>query len=326
VPPAGQQGDAFAQAPEGGTAAAESYNPAMFGDQGGFSSFFAGQFSTFSTFNTISSPSSSSSNNRLATFATVASKASFKISENESPVPVNRAYINYNYYNNVTHGDTGITGSDVHRETLGLEQTIAEGAASLGFRIPFAQLTGSNGFDDTQFGDIDLIFKYAVYGDRRSGDVISTGMVLTLPTASKDIAIAGQSSLNPTILQPYLGYYFTSGDFYLHGFSSVAVPTDSRDVTLLFNDIGVGYWMYRDNGGDSLLRAVVPTFETHINTPLSHRGSNNLNPIGYQDVVDLSLGAHAVFSRSVLGVAVVAPVTGPKPYDFEVIANLNFHW
>src|SRR5260370_3913889 len=191
IPP-GQQGDAFAQAPEGGTAAADSYNPAMFGDQGFFSSF-------------SSSSNSSSSNNRLATFAALPLHATFTIAEHESPVPVSRAYINYNYYNNATHGDAGISGSDVHRETFGLEQTIGDGAASLGFRIPFLQLTGSNGFDDTQFGDIDLIFKYAVYGDRRSGDVISTGMVLTLPTASKTIAIGGPASPDPPSLPPHIG-------------------------------------------------------------------------------------------------------------------------
>src|SRR5260370_541369 len=107
IPP-GQQGDAFAQAPEGGTAAADSYNPAMFGDQGFFSSF-------------SSSSNSSSSNNRLATFAAVPLHATFKIAENESPVPVSRAYINYNYYNNVTHRDAAITASNLPPETFVLE-------------------------------------------------------------------------------------------------------------------------------------------------------------------------------------------------------------
>ena len=34
-----------------------------------------------------------------------------------------------------------------------------------------------------------------------------------------------------------------------HGFSSLLVPSDGRDVTVWFNDIGVGYWVYRDNDG-----------------------------------------------------------------------------
>ena len=294
----------------------------MFGDQLAFSGSSIGNLgSSFSS----SSSSSSLSNNRIAQLAAFAQHATFKIAENESPAPESRAYINYNYYNNVTHGEPGLSGSDLHRETLGLEQTIGDDRnASLGFRLPFLQLTGSNGVDDSQFGDIDLIFKYALYNDRNSGDVFSAGMVLTLPTESKDFAIPGQSSLNDVVFQPYIGYRFSSGDFFVQGFSSLAVPTDFRDVTFLFNDLAVGYFAYRDSGGT--LRAVVPTAELHINTPLSHRGSDDLNPIGFPDIVDISVGAHAVFGRTIVGLAAVTPLTGPKPFDFEVIANFAVRW
>ena len=47
------------------------------------------------------------------------------------------------------------------------------------------------------------------------------------------------------ILQPFAGWVRTIGEkFYLHGFHSIAIPTDGRDVTVLFNDIGIGCWAY----------------------------------------------------------------------------------
>src|SRR5205823_5739736 len=113
-------------------------------------------------------------------------------------------------------------------------------------RLPFLQLVGDSTVEDSQIGDIDLIFKYALLNNFMNGDLISTGLVLTLPTG-QDVQIAGASSLHATVFQPFVGYIFNMNDFYIHGFSSLAVPTDSRDVTLFFNDIGLGYWCYRNN-------------------------------------------------------------------------------
>ena len=51
--------------------------------------------------------------------------------------------------------------------------------------------------------------------------------------------------------------------FYVQGFTSIAVPTDSVVVTALFNDIGVGYYLYRGDG-ERFITALIPTVEAHV--------------------------------------------------------------
>ena len=145
----------------------------------------------------------------------------------------------------------------------------------MGLRVPIFQLVDNSQVNDNEFGDIDLLFKYALINDRETGNVLSTGMVITLPTA-KNVQITGESSLNSTLFQPFVGFILNSGDFYTLGFSSIAVPTDFRDVTLLFNSIGAGYWAYRNNAQGAMITGIIPTTELHITTPLNHRG-NGLN-------------------------------------------------
>ena len=71
--------------------------------------------------------------------------------------------------------------------------------------------------------------------------------------------------------------------------------------------------------------AIVPDAELHLSTPLNHRGLGS-TPIGFPDILDFTGGFYFFFRRAVLGVAAGAPLTGPKPYDFEVNTNLNFRF
>ena len=113
-------------------------------------------------------------------------------------------------------------------------------------------------------------------------------------------------------------------DFFIQGFTSVVAPTDSRDLTFLFNDIGVGYWAYRA-GRTQLLSGIVPTFEVHVNTPLDNRRAGDVPR--FRDIVDLTAGVTFFLGqRSSLGIAVGAPVTGPRQFDVEAIASLNFRF
>jgi hypothetical protein len=136
------------------------------------------------------------------------------------------------------------------------------------------------------------------------------------------------TSFHETTLQPFVGYRFGWGDFFVHGFTSVDVPTDGNDVTMLFNDIGVGYYAYRNRDEDAIVRAIIPTFEVHVNTPLNHRGALNFNDLaGTADTVDLTFGAtFELGQRSTLAVAFVTPVTGPRPFDYEILAQLNIRF
>jgi hypothetical protein len=69
----------------------------------------------------------------------------------------------------------------------------------------------------------------------------------------------------------------------------------------------------------------VPTFETHVNVPLNHRSSDSLPR--FRDSVDLVAGVNFVFrDRLSIGMAVGVPVTGPRLFDAEAIANINYRF
>jgi hypothetical protein len=189
-------------------------------------------------------------------------------------------------------------------------------------RLPFLQLDGLDGVESTQLGDLSVIFKWAFLNDLATGNVASAGMVLTVPTGDDIIPVTG-GTIHPTILQPYVGGIYNCGNFYVHGFSSVCIPTDSRDVTFWSNDIGMGYWLCKN--GDGFCRGIVPTLEGHLFTPLNHRDPNG--DVFVPDYFEMTGGVNFVFHNgTTLGFAVGTPLTGPRLYDFEAIVSFNLHF
>jgi hypothetical protein len=260
----------------------------------------------------------------------------FEISEDESPRPQDRVYFGFNYFDNVNKTVDEILQSDLHRlrvyrETFGLEKTFLDGNASIGLRLPIDTLTAESNVpglssDNTDVGNLSIILKYAFWRDQQTGSLLSGGLAITVPTGPEKFANSpAVVNINDTILQPYIGYYWGLGRAFVHGFSAIDVPTDSRDVTLLHNDLGVGYFLYQDRSGCRLLTAAIPTFEVHVNDPLNHRGATNFaDPAGTADWVDLTTGiTFELHRRATLATAFVTPVTGPKPFDFEVLVQLN---
>jgi hypothetical protein len=66
----------------------------------------------------------------------------------------------------------------------------------------------------------------------------------------------------------------------------------------------------------------VPTAEVHVTTPLNQRGVNA--PISVPDIVTITGGLHIGMGRGcVLTLGAVTPVTGPRVYDIEAIAQFN---
>ena len=250
--------------------------------------------------------------------------SAYNIGENESPRPQDRAYFSYNYYDNVDQIFQGARLSDLDRETIGVEKAFADGNASVGLRLPFLQLVGNESVDDAEVGDLSAIFKYAVVNDCQTGNLLSTGVVVTAPTGQA-LRIAGESDLRSTVVQPFVGYIYHFNNFYIEGFSSVAVPSDMRDVTVMFNGIGLGYLLFQDVSRTGRIQGVVPQAELHVNTPFNHRGLDS-TPVNFSDSIDLTFGCHVQFRRTDLGVAFSVPVTGPQPYDVEVEANVSYHW
>jgi hypothetical protein len=248
-------------------------------------------------------------------------RGAYKIAENESPRPMDRIYVQYNYYNDVG-GE-----ADLHRETVGVEKTFFGGAASLGLRLPFGEL-------DTDFGtiektlDLSVILKYALLENRTTGSLVTLGFAITpasgdVPTAfalNRDFTVR---EVHPTQLQPFVGYIWNHGQFFVQGFVSCLIPTDSDDVTVLLNDLGAGY---RFEVGARWLSEVIPTLELHLNTPLNHR-DDSLFLQRFRDTLDLTGGFHFNFNDHVsLGAAAGTPLTTPQLFDYETIVNLNIRF
>ncbi len=247
-------------------------------------------------------------------------RGAYKIAEAESPAPQDRVYVSYNFFTEVE----GI--ANLHRETFGVEKTFLDGTASLGLRLPFVQTEGSNVPSDQEWGDLSVILKYALYHNRASGNLISAGLVVTAPTGPLPASFAINDNrldlIHSTLLQPYLGFVWNCERFFVQGFSSVMVPTDADDVTILFHDIGVGYHIPVNL---TFLREVVPVVETHINTPLTRRDENDLPR--FRDAVNLSGGVHLYFNERIsLTLGLGTTVTGPRLFDVEGAAALNFRF
>lgn len=278
-------------------------------------------------------------NPRLAS-SLVPSVRGFKIGENQSPLPQDRLFYSFNFFADVNGHlnqlfEAPVANLRVYRQIFGLEKTFDEGKGSIGFRLPLNTITADSaiqgrfnkpGGTSTALGDLSFFTKYILKIDPETGSLISAGFVVTPPTGPNQFAGAGYlESVHSTSLQPFLGYIWRQGDFYLHGFSALDVPSSVRDVTMIYNDVGIGYFLYRRRAPKQFLTAVAPTFETHVNTPLTHRDAFNPNdPAGTPDVVNLTYGLNLEFyNQSVLTFGFVTPVTGPRPFDYEALLLFN---
>jgi hypothetical protein len=294
------------------TAFAPRLNPQMIGDfLGVFGQASSGQSSQ-------SSQSGQSSQSRPA----VEIGSIIKIADNQGPLPVDRVFLTGNYFNFVNSPGAGGPGSTVYTESFGFEKTFRNGEASFGAIVPIFQTVGGQ----QGWGDLTLTSKWAFFHNLETGNAVSTGLALTLPTGLEThvSSATGPEVIHSVRFQPYLGWTFNYGDFYFLGFNSINVPTDASDILLIFNDVSVGYWLYRDENA-RFLTYVVPTLELHINTPLNHTSSTD--PISSTNIVDFTFGAHFGIGQSGrLTVAGVVPISDPQPFSFELAIQLNWQF
>jgi hypothetical protein len=289
----------------------------------------------------------------------VLTRGGFKIAENEGVVPEDRAFLTYNFYRHVvgpggesepavglvggtpvapapvpalgTRQLVGLVGAnptltsvfvppatwDVQRAVIGFEKTAFDGWASFGVRAPFFRVEGDGSLGGSDFGDLSFVFKGLLWCDG-CGDAASAGLVVTVPTGPDIHTVVGD--IHPTLFQPFVGGVVSSGDAFAMGFTSVVIPTDDRDVTLLFTDIGAGVMVYKSPDG----MWVAPTAEVHVTTPLTHR---NGGVITVPDLVVLTEGVQCGLGGGTsLAVGVAVPVSGPRPFDWEALVQLNIRY
>jgi hypothetical protein len=333
---------AFADAAEaagptfGGTLASAGGTFAMIGDQGAF------RFQPYVMGNpsAVAPPRPPQPPSPRASSVFYPSVRSFKITENMSPRPQDRIFYNFNYYDNLNATvnqaqQVPITNIKAYRNIWGVEKTFNEGQGSVGLRIPLNTVTADSAGNrystptSTSLGNLSIFGKYILEENKATGSLISVGLAITPPTGPQRFGGAPYLyGLNNLYIQPFLGWIWRSGRFYAQGFSAFDFPATTNDVTMMYNDVGIGYFLIQSADPDAFITALAPTFEVHVNSPLNHRDAfNRFDIAGTPDAVNLTYGLNFGIRRSaVLTTALITPVASPKPFDFEWTLLLNIFY
>src|SRR5262249_42289297 len=135
-------------------------------------------------------------NNPVAT----RSGGGFKLADFVATLPTDNVYLTYNYFNNLTGPSSVANGITIpgattngNQELFGLEKTFLDGNASIGLRVPIFQASGGDAPSDSDIGDLSVVLKYAFINDRSTGNGLSAGLVITVPTGP------GIATINGTI-------------------------------------------------------------------------------------------------------------------------------
>jgi hypothetical protein len=225
-----------------------------------------------------------------------------KLSENNSPFPTDRVFMNFNHFQNAVRDVNGREFS-LQRYTFGAEKTFFEGRSSAELRLPFAygldasQEVGNPGRNSaTELGNLALIYKQTLL--RNEQWAIAAGLALTFPTADQAVITGGDNMVRVANesyhLLPYLGVYynpserfwtllFVQADFDTQGnrvtfsgpaFDEQMFPPDVprggvlQDQSVLFLDIAWGYWLYRDACPGRWISGIAPIVELHYSTAM----------------------------------------------------------
>lgn len=178
-------------------------------------------------------------------------------------------------------------------------------------------------------GNISIYLKHIFAIDRETGSVATGGIAITPQTAPGRFGGATfLASSNTTTIQPFFAFLKNWDRLYLQGFSAIDVPTDFAQPTLFYNDLGLGYYIYRDNELTGFITALAPTVEVHVNSPITHSGAYNaLDKNGTPDIVNITSGLNTrIWQNSILTMGVVTPVTGPRPFSIEATVLLNVYF
>jgi hypothetical protein len=263
-----------------------------------------------------------------------------KISENMSPRPQDRIFFNFNYYNGLNNTINLRDGSPVTRMkayiyNFGLEKTFCDGMGSVGIRVPLNNLTADS-FNNvlstptsTSPGNLTVFGKYILAQNPQTGSLVSALFAISPQTGPGRFAGAPYLfPLNSTYFQPAIGYIYNYNRWYFQGFTGFSFSANPNDVSIIYNDFGIGYFIVKNPDRRAFLSALAPTFELHVNNPINHRDVfNRFDIAGSPDTVNLTYGINfGFFNTAVLTAAFVTPVASPKPFDTEALLMLNIYF
>ena len=223
----------------------------------------------------------------------------------------------------------------------------------------------SLGVANGNVGNLAVILKGLLYRGQNLG--IGAGMGIDTPTGSDTVAQIGNVNLRffnqATHLLPYLGFLYAPGDpqwgwgngLFMTGFLQVDVATSGNTIqfvdrttgtqtslgkyneqNLLFADLSVGYWLYRNSFAPRWTGLAV-VGEVHYTTSLQDpdlvagattgTGAVITNTANRFDIVNGTIGVQALmFDASSLRVAGVFPMGSrqdQRMFDSELQVQFN---
>lgn len=207
------------------------------------------------------------------------------------------------------------------RGLIGFEKTVELGGidGSFGMRLPFFEVTGST-TEIRDVGDLSLNWKAVVYGGFDTEDLITVGLVLTLPTGPK--LITPQGEITSVLIQPWVGYYYTLKHAYLQGFTGVVIPTESRDTGFSYTNLALGYRFYESCKCKPFISLVAGQLEAQVLTPFERQSLGK--PIVINDSFVGTAAVHVGFGDSgLLTLGFGVPVGGYRPYEYQGTAGFS---
>jgi hypothetical protein len=290
-----------------------------------------------------------------------------KISENDKTLPMDRMFFMYNHFENAFEADPnltipGVQRYDLDRYTLGVEKTFFDGRTSIQARIPLSsQFVFANGSADVsggQIGNLAITLKALLFEDDDETFALGGGLTIDTPTGSDvNVSFAGTNYFieNGAVhLLPFVTALFHPDDDWfvqtslqvdaaasgnpviaLDGFrrpSRVGILTDQ---TLLYADISVGRWLYRNEASD-FFQGIAGIVELHYTTAMQDSDAvvfptfGNLNrfdnPANRFDFLNLTTGVHwQVNDLTNVRVGGVFPLRSgfDRPFEAEVQVSVN---
>ena len=276
-----------------------------------------------------------------------------RISDNESPIPTDRVFFDYSYF----HDAAMAMPSDANRFVPGFEKTLLDGRMSVEMRFPMGVMESSNivadssSFSSTgQFGDVEVILKAILLQEETW--TLSMGLGISVPTAPDvNVGLADGTPLakianHSTHLLPFFGLFVKpNDDWFAQAYVQIDIGAsddhvwanlngsgltpigDVCDQTQIFIDAMIGRWLYRNPS--QRLSGLAAVLEAHytggLNAPSAVQAAGFTigdNPGGY-NVLDLTVGAHAVVGKTTVTLGFATPVTQDRGFDGELRFFVN---
>jgi hypothetical protein len=276
-----------------------------------------------------------------------------RISDNENVIPTDRVFCDYSYF----HDAALASPSDANRLVPGFEKTFLDERMSVEMRFPMAVMESSNLVADSssygstgQFGDLEVILKAIVLEEEAWA--LSMGLGISIPTApGVNVGLSDGTPLvkignQSTHLLPFFGLLVkpnddwfaqvyvqidvgASGDSVFANVNGNGLTScgDIYDQTQIFVDAMLGRWLYRNPAQRfSGLAAVVEAHYTGgLNAPSAIQAGNFAigNNSAEYNVLDLTVGAHAVVGNTTWTLGYAVPVTEDRGFEGELRFFVN---